>query len=91
VSPGFAGRQVPGDRCHRRAGLCRPAGGVVKAGSRRNHFPIAAKPSGNDHQLALASIKQRGTIMWAFIISLIYDHSCKKYLADVGRHQHRWI
>jgi hypothetical protein len=29
--------------------------------------------------------------MWAFIINLIYDHSCRKYLADVARHQHRWI
>ena len=29
--------------------------------------------------------------MWAFIINLIYDHSCSKYLADVTRHQHRWI
>jgi len=37
------------------------------------------------------SIKQRGAIMWAFIISLVYDRSCKKYLADMGRHQHRWI
>jgi hypothetical protein len=29
--------------------------------------------------------------MWAFIISLIYDESCRKYLADVSRHQHRWM
>jgi len=29
--------------------------------------------------------------MWAFIISLVYDQSCKKYLADMVRHQHRWI
>jgi hypothetical protein len=29
--------------------------------------------------------------MWAFIIGLIYDQSCQKYLADVVRHQHRWI
>lgn len=29
--------------------------------------------------------------MWAFIISLIYDKSCRKYLADVSRHQHRWM
>jgi hypothetical protein len=61
------------------------------SGFRRNHFPIAAKPSGNDHQLASAPIKQRGAIMWAFIISLVYDHSCKKYLIDMGQHQHRWI
>ena len=29
--------------------------------------------------------------MWDFIISLIYERSCQKYLADVSRHQHRWI
>lgn len=29
--------------------------------------------------------------MWAFIINLIFDESCKKYLADVARHQHRWV
>jgi hypothetical protein len=29
--------------------------------------------------------------MWAFIISLIYDEACRKYLADVSRHQHRWM
>jgi hypothetical protein len=29
--------------------------------------------------------------MWAFIIGLVYEASCQKYLADVGRHQHRWI
>jgi hypothetical protein len=37
------------------------------------------------------AIKQRGSVMWAFIINLIYDQSCSKYLADVARHQHRWI
>jgi hypothetical protein len=29
--------------------------------------------------------------MWAFIIGLIYDQSCQKYLSDLARHQHRWI
>jgi hypothetical protein len=29
--------------------------------------------------------------MWAFIINLIYDQSCEKYLADLARHHHRWI
>jgi hypothetical protein len=29
--------------------------------------------------------------MWSFIIGLIYDQSCQKYLADVARHQQRWI
>jgi hypothetical protein len=61
------------------------------AAVRRNHFPIVAKPSGNDHRLALASIKQRGSVMWNIIISLIYDQSCEKYLAEVSRHAHLWI
>ena len=29
--------------------------------------------------------------MWAFIIGLIYDQSCQKYLTDVAMHQHRWM
>jgi hypothetical protein len=29
--------------------------------------------------------KQRGTIMWDYEISVIYDRSCEKYLADVVR------
>jgi hypothetical protein len=29
--------------------------------------------------------------MWAFIVGLIYDQSCQKYLTDVARHQHRWM
>jgi hypothetical protein len=29
--------------------------------------------------------------MWAFIIGLIYHQSCQKYLANLSRHQHRWI
>jgi hypothetical protein len=29
--------------------------------------------------------------MWAFIISLVYEQSCQKYVADMVRHQHRWI
>jgi hypothetical protein len=35
--------------------------------------------------------QQRGSIMWSLIISLIYKQSCKKYLADLARHQHGWI
>jgi hypothetical protein len=29
--------------------------------------------------------------MWKFIIGLIYDQCCQKYIADVARHQHRWM
>jgi hypothetical protein len=35
--------------------------------------------------------QQRGSIMWAFIINLVYGQSCEKYLADLGRHRHSWI
>jgi hypothetical protein len=35
--------------------------------------------------------QQRGSIMWAFIINLVYGQSCAKYLADLGRHRHCWI
>jgi hypothetical protein len=29
--------------------------------------------------------------MWAFIVSLIYEQSCKNYLAEMAMRQHRWI
>lgn len=29
--------------------------------------------------------------MWAFILNLIYDKSCQDCLANLSRHQHRWI
>ncbi len=29
--------------------------------------------------------------MWEFIVNLIYSRSCKNYLAEMVRHQHRWI
>jgi hypothetical protein len=35
--------------------------------------------------------QQRSSIMWALIMSLIYEQSCEKYLADLLKHQHRWI
>jgi hypothetical protein len=35
--------------------------------------------------------QQRGSVMWAFIIDLIYHQSCQSYLTDLARHQHRWI
>jgi len=40
-----------------------------------------------------APIKQRGSIMLAFILSLVYQHSCRKYLAAVRKYRglnHRW-
>jgi hypothetical protein len=32
-----------------------------------------------------------GSVMLATIISLIYSRSCKRYLAQMAVHQHRWI
>jgi hypothetical protein len=29
--------------------------------------------------------------MWALIISLVYEQSCEQYLANMLKHQHRWI
>jgi hypothetical protein len=29
--------------------------------------------------------------MWSIIISLIYDKSCEKYLAEASRHANLWI
>jgi hypothetical protein len=44
---------VPIDRRQRMGSATLAACGVVLAAVRRNHFPIAAKPSGNNHPLAL--------------------------------------
>jgi hypothetical protein len=38
-------------------------------------------------------IKQRGSVMLAFILSFFYQHSCRKYLAAVRRYRglnQRW-
>jgi hypothetical protein len=29
--------------------------------------------------------------MWAFIINLVYDQSCEKYLGEVSRQANLWI
>lgn len=29
--------------------------------------------------------------MWALIINLIYQQTCRSCLASMARHQHRWI
>jgi hypothetical protein len=36
----------------------------------------------------MSEIKQRGSVMWALIISLIYHRSCRKHLSDMRRS--RW-
>jgi len=35
--------------------------------------------------------QQRGSAMWAIIINLIYQQTCRSCLASMARHQHRWI
>ena len=35
--------------------------------------------------------QQRSSIMWALIIDLVYGQCCERYLADMLKHQHRWI
>jgi hypothetical protein len=37
------------------------------------------------------SAQTEGSVMWAFIVGLIYNRSCKRYLARMAAHQHRWI
>src|ERR1700761_4958198 len=36
-------------------------------------------------------IQPWSSVMWAFILNLIYDKSCQDCLANLARHQHRWI
>jgi hypothetical protein len=67
---------LPGNRFARRTKLFREAREVAAKQSPDNKDPRS---------------NNGGSIMWAFIINLIYDQSCRKYLADVTRHQHRWI
>ena len=56
MSPGFGGCQGAG-RSKAAAGLASAAVCGAVAEVRRNHFPIAAKPSGNNRPLASAAIK----------------------------------
>ena len=58
VNPGLAVCHAPADRS--RPAL--PARGVVLAAVRRNHFPLAAKPSGNSHSLASAPVKHTRSV-----------------------------
>jgi hypothetical protein len=55
--------------------------------------PFSARHEGGLKQSSAipALIKQRGSVMWSFIIDLVYHQSCRKYLAEVVRHQHRWL
>jgi hypothetical protein len=32
-----------------------------------------------------------GLAMWSFIINLVYDQSCEKYLAEASRQANLWI
>jgi hypothetical protein len=38
----------------------------------------------------MASIKQRGSIMLAFLINLFYRQSCKTALSAIRKQQHIW-
>ena len=57
MNPGLAVCHAPADRS--RPAL--PARGVLAA-VRRNHFPLAAKPSGNSHSLASAPVKDARSV-----------------------------
>jgi hypothetical protein len=63
-------------------------GGADRA-CRRNHFPTAAKQSGNERRLASSSIKQRGSVMLGRIINSVYRGLCRQYLMAI-RHRHHW-
>jgi hypothetical protein len=73
------------------------------------HAPVATKQFGSQTKpfsrlgedvlklrsdpLTINAIKQQSSIMLAFILSFVYQHSCKKYLAAVRKYQglsHRW-
>ena len=70
------------------------ASGTHAAHAPRGVHKCRAKPfSGTDEadlkrrSAVMPAIKQWGAIMWAFIISLIYDQSCENFLAAMARHQ----
>jgi len=67
-------------------------------GGPRNQFDNLAKPFRwldedvpKPSSARTTSIKQRGSVMWTLIISLVYEQSCKKYLTEMATHQNRWI
>jgi hypothetical protein len=86
---GICGRHVPAARCSAGlAGCDRPAHSVRPIGFRRNHFSEATKSARNEPRLAMAEIKQQGSIMLASILNVFYRQACGQYLTAMRRR--RW-
>jgi hypothetical protein len=62
VNPGLAVCHAPPDRSRRRGRPRCPPAVLFLAAVRRNHFPLAAKPSGNSHSLASAPVKHTRSV-----------------------------
>jgi hypothetical protein len=71
--------------------LLRPfKGGETILQHRRSHFPALRKQPETEACYQGTLIKQRGSIMWDIIISLIYHRSCRKYLAAARKQRELW-
>jgi hypothetical protein len=60
---------------------------------RRSHFDGPAKAPGNKRLIPMYPVKQRGSVMWDVIISLIYQQCCRNYVAAARKQRnldHLW-
>jgi hypothetical protein len=69
----------------------RPHPGLLKERPPKKPFSTRHEGILKQSSAIPTSLKQRGSVMWTLIISLVYDQSCRKYLAEVVQHQHRWL
>jgi hypothetical protein len=81
-----------GSRCRIRE-LVSSADVTKQFGRRRSHFCSTAKAVWNERLVWGLTIKQRGSIMWDFIIGLIYQQACRNCLAAARKQRQlnqRW-
>jgi len=53
-------------------------------------FSLNREVSLKRRSASMAAAKQRGAVMVAFMPDVIYQQSCRKYLAAVRKYQRRW-
>jgi hypothetical protein len=69
-----------------RAAVSLPAPPTKHSRFRRHHFPAMPKIPGNRSGLSSLLIQQRGSVMWGFLINLIYHRFCRTSLLGMRKH-----
>jgi hypothetical protein len=80
-------------------GSLQPAGtSLNEIETKSKNGTTRTKPFSVDHDVnrkqardSVGPDQQWGSIMWSFILSLLYARSCEKYLANLARHRHGWL